>query len=880
MRRVKNKEVMNRISKKILISRKKKNIIAVLAIALTAVLFTSIFTIGGNMLYTNTENSLIQVGTRTHGGFKNFTWEEYETLAKDEKIRDLSYNIIVGFTTNEKLNKIQGEVRYFEELNARNSFAWPTTGKLPQKEDEAAMSSLILDALGVPCKLGEKVTLEMNIHGKIVTKTFTLCGFWEGSEVAGAQEVAVSKVYCNQVAPLETRYYYEKKGTDVNDHSGYMNPSFNFFNSWDIETKMEKLCERCGFDTAKVNYGVNWVYGLSSVDGGTIFLIAVVLLVILLSGYLIIYNIFYLNVYSDIRFYGLLKTIGTTGRQLRRIVYRQAWYLCLVGIPIGLVVGWFIGRVLTPVIVSILVLGDTKYTVSPWLFFGAAVFAWLTVFISCVRPCKIASKVSPVEAVKYTGNQNKSRRAWRKVRRRHNQENNQEVFKKAAKATDKMPVQRKSNSLFHMAAANLKRNPRKAVLVVCSCALSMIILNSTYTIVTSFDMDKFLRNSICTDFSVTDATIGTFTGRASVYDGVTEEFQKELEQQKGITDVGNVYLYPSYHQANSKEWERIESILDASQFADFFAEPMLEESLNLIRQEKKLDLQIYAVDEFASRFLQIYDGEFDWEKFNSGEYILVNGFDGDSDEEDGRITFNDVGDTVTVEFRNGKTKDYKVLALGSIPYAIGARSTTLMRLQYVLPAKELIEQSGGQQPLRTIFNVKEESKETITAWLENYTEKVNRDMAYDSKETYLNEFQQLQRVYLIVGGVLSFILALIGILNFINVMITSILSRRQELAMMESIGMTGYQQKRMLQYEGLIYGILTMAVSCTLGMLIGYGIMQLLVGQMEIFSWHITVLPLVICLPILFLISIIVPVLCYQKICARSSVVERLRIVE
>ena len=131
-------------------------------------------------------------------------------------------------------------------------------------------------------------------------------------------------------------------------------------------------------------------------------IIAGVLLLILLTGYLIIYNVFQISVAGDIRFYGLLKTIGTTPRQLRRIIRTQALLLSLIGIPAGLLLGWLLGGVLTPVITARLNGVTTVVSVSSLLFVGAAVFALATVLISCRRPGRLAGKVSPVEAVRYT----------------------------------------------------------------------------------------------------------------------------------------------------------------------------------------------------------------------------------------------------------------------------------------------------------------------------------------------------------------------------------------------------------------------------------------------------------------------------------------------
>ena len=122
------------------------------------------------------------------------------------------------------------------------------------------------------------------------------------------------------------------------------------------------------------------------------------------TGYLIIYNIFYISVVQDIRFYGLLKTVGTTKKQIRAIIRRQALVLSIVGIPIGLAAGYGVSELLFPFVMEI-----TSYTdlgislkIRPQVAVFGIVFALLTVFISCRKPGKIAGSVSPVEAVRYT----------------------------------------------------------------------------------------------------------------------------------------------------------------------------------------------------------------------------------------------------------------------------------------------------------------------------------------------------------------------------------------------------------------------------------------------------------------------------------------------
>ena len=103
---------------------------------------------------------------------------------------------------------------------------------------------------------------------------------------------------------------------------------------------------------------------------------AICMVLVFASGYLIIYNIFQISVASDIRFYGRLKTLGTTKKQLKKMIYGQANRLSLIGIPIGLVIGYLLGAVLVPVMITGTT-GEAKAAVNPYIFIGSAVFAYL-----------------------------------------------------------------------------------------------------------------------------------------------------------------------------------------------------------------------------------------------------------------------------------------------------------------------------------------------------------------------------------------------------------------------------------------------------------------------------------------------------------------------
>lgn len=149
-------------------------------------------------------------------------------------------------------------------------------------------------------------------------------------------------------------------------------------------------------------------------------------------------------------------------------------------------------------------------------------------------------------------------------------------------------------------------------------------------------------------------------------------------------------------------------------------------------------------------------------------------------------------------------------------------------------------------------------------------------MNYTSKFTSMNEFSGMQNTIMMIGGTLSLIIGLIGILNFVNAILTSILTRRQEFAMLQSIGMTKKQLRGMLIYEGLYYVLGTALFSILLGIIFSISIVKPLSSMMWFLSYHFIIWPLLALLPLLLLLGILIPVAVYSMN-DKQSIVERLR---
>lgn len=820
---------------------KTRNIIGLIAICLTAILFTSVFSIGMSALNSLQQTTMRQVGTQAHGGFKYLTMPQYDKLKNDPKIKDISYNIIVGTAENPELSKTYTEIRYTEEKNAKWSFSMPTTGRLPEKENEIATTIQVLDALGIEHKLGENVTLQFTANGKKHEDSFVLCGYWNVDDITVANQAFVSYEYAQKAAPVwnEIPQEYGEKSFEA----GSVNPTLWFSHSFNIERQMQELKDRCGFDE-DVNDGVNWAYAGSEVDSTTLFLVIGILFLIALSAYLIIYNIFYISVSRDIRLYGLLKAIGTTNKQLKQIVRKQAEFLCLIGIPIGLVLGFLLSFALVPVVMQTTTMRNYGISANPTVFICGALFTFVTVMISCIKPCKYASKISPIDAIRYTEST---------------------ADKKHKKRTKKITP-------FDMAAYNLKRAPKKAILVILSISLSVILLNVTVTICNGFDMDKYIQNMIVSDYYITDKTVTSAISDERKLDSITPALINEIKNLDGVSETGCTYVQMQKHILSDKACENAKKICD--EYKKDLPEKYVGQLIRDIYEKHEIISRIYGVDGIAMNKLEIYDGNFDEEKFKSGNYIIASSF---SDDGSGR--YYDIGDTVTIDFGSGKIKNYEIMAIGNIAYALSPQFSNMLDVYFTMYSDEFIAETENANALNIAFNSQSDKYDSIEKWVKNYCENTNSDLDCKSRSTYVDSFHDAQNMYMIIGGILSFILGLIGILNFINSMITSIFARQHEFAVLQSIGMTGEQLKKMLICEGVLYAVISAIFTLTVGNILSYAFIVAISNQMWFFTYRLNITPLILTLAALAVISAIIPIICYINMC-KTSIVNRLRVNE
>ena len=846
MIQVKNKKPIRNLADKSFHANRARNIIASIAIALTAVLFTTLFTMGIGTVESLQKATMRQGGGDGHAVLKYITDEEFENIKDHSLIKEIAYNrILCDDVENKQFLKRHTEFWYYDDVGLKLGFCEPTSGHVPAAENEVIADTKTLELLGVPLEVGAPLTLSLNIRGETVQRDFILSGWWESDPVFNVGQIFTSRAYVDS-------HLGELKNTMKEDNSftGVICAYIMFDNSIDLEGKLERVITESGYslDENASNYiahNVNWAYLSANfaMDRGTLSILISGLLLIILTGYLIIYNIFQISVIRDIRFYGLLKTIGTTGRQIRRIIRRQALILSAIGIPFGLLAGYFTGKALVPFIVRNTIFAGSTISVSPspWIFAGSALFALVTVMISTLKPGRIAAAVSPVEAVRFT-----------------------DVNPKM-KSKPKRTV--KGAKMPRMALANLGRNKKRSVLVIISLSLGLTLLNTVFTLSQSIDMDKFLSKFVDTDFLAAHADYfnNDFSGPINQ---TSESMIEAIQAQPGFQEGGRLYGGTEEQFAAEDKNNTLQQY-NVDNYGNFFSE-------------------VYGLEKLPLKRLTLLDGELDYEKLASGKYILE-GIP--LDDYNNPVMTNkhfDVGDTVVLHNYKGTseafvdreytTQEFTVLGHVAIKYYSNSDRIN-WDYAFYLPAE--VYKSLVVQPavMSYAFNASDDQESAMESFLQKYTDTEEPLMNYTSKFTTIGEFSDMRNTVVLIGGSLSFIIGLIGILNFFNAILTSILTRRRELAMLQSIGMTTKQLKKMLIFEGLYYAFGTCLLSLILGVAFSILVVRPLCGILWFTSYHFVLWPLFAVLPVLFVLAALIPAASYAMT-GKQSIVERLRETE
>lgn len=827
-----------------------RNLVAIIAILMTTIMFTTLFTLAQSMSKNMVEMTFRQTGYDGQASFKSITAEQFSLIADHPDVAEAGESLVLGLAQNKKLGGKQVEIRWSSDINAEHSFAMPTTGTMPTAADEIALDTLILDRLGIPHQLGETVKLEWRkdlAKDEVTTSTFTLCGFWEGNESVYASMAWVSREFADEMIG---DHVADGKTSILGLHTAQV----ILHSDRNIEATMENILADTGLTGLK--FGVNLAYSpeMNATAAQESLPMYLGMVLVFLAGYLIIYNIFQISVTADIQFYGKLKTLGTTTKQIKKLIYGQANRLCVIGIPLGLLLGWLLGMVLVPVLMGRLE-GDPVVSANPLIFLGSALFAWLTVTISCLRPARLAGKVSPIEALRMSDAATTS--------------------KKKSKRT------RNGASITGMAWANLGRNKKRTVTVICSLTLGLVLLSCFYAKNAAFDMEKYLSELTISVFKLDDSSsanqIGGYDPHGST---LNAELVESVEGLAGLETIGHQYSHQFELTLDDETVQNIDAFYTQEMLDDWATyDPAGSAQIENAKETHKAIGVLYGMDgiplDAITQERYLLSGSYDAEKFASGDYVLVIGPAIDSIEKNAVLPVPTVGSSIELENRTYTVMAvvYPLQSVDEGAYEGGVQDQLCM--SFIIPTVTFQQQWPENALRRLFFNVDDEHIPAAQEMIDAYTKTVDTSLPVTSRKTMAEQYEAETRASAVMGNTISVIIALVGVLNFINSMVTAIVSRKKEFAMIQSVGMTKRQLRKMLICEGLDYAAITLIVSYIVSTLaVGIGVRAMTANEFSTF--HFTLMPLMICTPILLVFAVLIPFLCFKNL-EKQSIVERLR---
>ena len=316
------------------------------------------------------------------------------------------------------------------------------------------------------------------------------------------------------------------------------------------------------------------------------------------------------------------------------------------------------------------------------------------------------------------------------------------------------------------------------------------------------------------------------------------------------------------------------------------------------------DVQLYGMEPFALDRLTVLEGDLSKLSDPDDRYIAAVYGEDDYGEASMDSHWARLGDTVTLRYverfeyydpatgeifpedtdlsgvnwrsRAAEHRDvtYTVAALVSVPTAFSYRYYG--DDEFVLDARTFLADSGTNSVLYYAFNTQEDVTADMEAFLKNYTENDAPELDYESRATYTAEFDSVRSMFLLLGGTLSAIVGLVGILNFANAIITGIAARRRELAVLRSVGMTARQVQTMLMLEGLLYTLGAVALALVLTLLTAPAMDAVLSSLFWFLTYRFTLWPVLAAFPVFAVLGSLIPVLS-GRMEANHSIVERLR---
>lgn len=782
-----NNKIIVNLAKASLKSSKMKNAFVIITISL-AICFIMVLGLS-TLNYKNYERQMIK--GMQDCIYSDVNEDQINYLKSDSNIKCvMEYR--TGFEKEVGNIKIK-PIYYNYEVEGINVYKL-SSGNFPVKANEIVIDRVLTNEFGIEEKLGESID--------ILGEKFVVSGFIDNGK---------SMYY-----PLFFSKEYSETGTlfknSVLDALVKVNEDMKIPSSAFIKNFFYELGESNGIARKNINVNDKFadLFSINMMELKTYIWLSVAVLII--SG-IVIYSIFYLSVSSKVKEYAQLRTIGMSKKQMKKMIKIEGLKYCKFAIPLGILIGTMISYFVS------------KNGFSVWnvlrLSVVSIILGVITVLIAVSKPAKMASKISPVEGLRYTGND----------------EN--------IKSSNKLCRNLNPNSL---GKTQFKRNRKRTAITLISLIIGGILFIGSLTFSNSLDYEKFARNGYFDDneYLIVFSNEAINDSKNGMFDLIKNgnnltKLKSELEELEEIEKINTKDSYTVKIETHNEIID--DEISPISKDIEEAMTKSLESGTgNCEELKNKGEIFIAYNDVFEEIFGY---------RFKVGDKIKLHYFN--EKENSMELTVGGVGDSSFSKY--GRTQGW-ILLPDDIYEEITQNLDTTTQLK--VTTKNHIYNDKIDNKVKDIVREHEEIDcETFSQW---------REQAIKTSKSFSN----------ILIGISVFVI-LFSLINLINTVITSMVTRKREIAVLQSMGMTKKQVNKMIIFENVCLAIPNCLVSSIVGPIVVFIIMKIMqeTGIKYLF-FKLPVMGIVLYLIISIIIPSIIAIFCIKTF-NKESIVDRLR---
>lgn len=778
-----NEKVIHNIANNSLKASRTRNIFTILTITL-AISFIIVMGLS-TMNYRNYEKQIL--AKMQDCMYYNLNEEQINGIKENENVDSVT---LVKQGAPIIKNNIKMLPSYCESNQIINLYTI-TEGKYPINKNEIVIDVALAKDLKVDAIIGNTIELPNG-------EKFKICGFTDYGIITSEYDILLSKEYAETGELLKDNLF----DALIKVSSDLYIPSREF-----IKNVLYNIGGENNVDNKYINVNNRYIDSFKVDTNEVITLIALSIAILIVSG-VVIYSIFYLSVSSRIKDFGQLRCIGMSKKQLRKLIKIEGLKYCKYGIPLGIIIGGIISYFVSP----------DGYSVGNviGLSIVAVVFGVITILISVGKPAKIASQISPIEALRHTS---------------------EDVNIKKSKN-----IHRKLN-VISLGKIGFERNKKKTIITLISLVIGGTLFITGSIFVDSWSFEDYARNG---QFKEKEYTI------KYIYENNEELYN--LQKNNSLAKIEQKLL-------QILEVEKIEEEKVLNVKLDFNNEKF-EDTLQVIEKDK---------NNIMKKYLEEGTGNYDELVKNNQIYVIAN----DLIEEAYGWKFN-VGDKIVFEFFDEETKiiEYEVGGISNSKY--GRENLTYST--FIIP-EDLLNN------LNLTVNVIEElniyTKNNVYGGeLDNKIEEIAISEKNVIVETFTDHFKNSEDTAksassFIIG--ISMFIIIFSLINLINTVITNTISRKKELAVLQSMGMTVKQIKQMLIFENFYTAVPNIIISNILGTILGYVLINTFSNfGVTYLHFSLPIVSMIIYLIMSILVPTIISIICI-KLIRKESVINRLR---